>query len=89
LDPNEEPSSGHLIVPIDDIIGLKKVGLSTIKRTALSWALDSEGAGGTGLEVTRRAAGGGEETVVLTSIVRRDELFNRLVALGTQRWVVV
>jgi len=27
-----------------------------------------------------------EETLELTSIVRRDELFNRLIALGSQRW---
>jgi hypothetical protein len=90
IDPANDPSTGHLVVPIDDIIALKKVGLSTVKQTALSWALDSEGAGGTGLEVKikRRPIDSEpvEETLELTSIVRRDELFNRLIALGTQRW---
>jgi autonomous glycyl radical cofactor GrcA len=78
------------VVPIDDIVALKKLGLSTVKRTALNWALDSEGAGGTGLEVKviRRPTDLDqvEETLELTSIVRRDELFNRLIALGYQRW---
>jgi hypothetical protein len=78
------------VVPIDDIVALKKVGMSTVKRTALNWALDSEGAGGTGLEVKviRRPTDLEqiEETLELTSIVRRDELFNRLIALGSQRW---
>lgn len=81
------------------MIGLKKLGLGTVKHAALSWALDTDRAGGTGLEVTvsrthvhdsEGGAVGGisgeEEKIVLSSIVRRDELFNRLVALGDQRW---
>jgi hypothetical protein len=90
IDPANDPATGHLVVPINDVIDVKKVGMSTVKRTALNWALDSEGAGGTGMEVKviRRPAGAGvrEETLELTSIVRRDELFNRLIALGDQRW---
>jgi len=90
IDASNDPSTGHLVIPIDDIIALKKLGLSTVKRTALSWALDSEGAGGTGLEVKviRRPTELEQvhETLELTSIVRRDELFNRLIALGNQQW---
>lgn len=90
IDPANDPATGHLVVPIDDIVALKKVGMSTVKGTALNWALDSEGAGGTGLEVKviRRPSEleQVEETLELTSIVRRDELFNRLIALGSQRW---
>ena len=89
-DPTNDPTPGHLVVPVNDIVALKKVGMSTVKRTALSWALDSEGAGGTGMEVKviRRPTGIApvEDTLELTSIVRRDELFNRLIALGDQRW---
>jgi hypothetical protein len=77
-------------VPINDIVALKKVGMSAVKRTALNWALDSEGAGGTGMEITvvRRPSEleSLEEKLELSSIVRRDELFNRLIALGNQRW---
>lgn len=81
------------------MVGLKKLGLGAVKHAALSWALDSDRAGGTGLEVVvsrkhvHDSSGGAtdgisgeDEKIVLTSIVRRDELFNRLVALGDQRW---
>ena len=99
VDPRRDPKSGHLVIPIGDLVGLKKLGLGTVKHAALSWALDSDRAGGTGLEVTvsrkhvHDAEGGNtagisgeEEKIVLSSVVRRDELFNRLVALGDQRW---
>lgn len=104
VDPRRDAHNGHLVISINDVIGLRKVGLSTVKRTALSWALDSDRAGGTGLEVTvlrrhlldpkdnaddRALEADQEEKIVLTSIVRRDELFNRLIALGDQRWEMV
>lgn len=95
IEADPQAFNGNLVVPIDDVVALKKVGMSTVKSTALSWALDSEGAGGTGLEVTvkRRMAQpdtpldhNWEQTIPLKSIVRRDELFNRLIAMGEQRW---
>jgi hypothetical protein len=67
-----------------------------------SWALDVDGGGGTGLEVkiikrTPMAEHIGVEqglkekveTITLTGIVRRDELFDRLLAAGDQRWEMV
>lgn len=103
MDLDEKAFNGNLVVSIDDVVALKKVGLSAVKHAALSWALDAEGAGGTGLEITvvrhhlvseslRTTLDGTpmddswEQTIVLKSIVRRDELFNRLVAIGGQRW---
>lgn len=95
VDPRRDATSGHLVIPISDVVGLKKLGLGAVKSAALSWALDSDRAGGTGLEVevVRRhvepdmgVETDTREKIVLTSIVRRDELFNRLIALGDQRW---
>lgn len=70
-------------------------------RILTSWALNADGAGGTGLEITivRRGAHptgsdegdegmrqGEVEKIKLTGIVRRNELFNRLLSLGEQQW---
>lgn len=72
--------------------------MGLVGRTLTSWALDAEGAGGTGLEIeiVRRGGEGdrGEEEgevgrtemIKLRGIVRRNELFNRLVSLGEQQW---
>jgi hypothetical protein len=100
--PGAEPETSHLVVPADDIVGLEKVGMNLPGRLAVGWALDAEGAGGTGLNVTvvRRnvadavdappgvptVAQGKEEVIKLEGIVRRNELFDRLLALGDQRW---
>lgn len=77
---------------------MKKTGIGKMKKMALEWVLDVEGAGDTGLELTikRRQMGTEavgfqapkkvEETIKLEGIVRRDELFDRLLALGEQRW---
>jgi hypothetical protein len=88
---------------------MKKEGMSWPGRIATSWALDAEGAGGTGLElkIIRRdeegvaqkrgqevgvedreevLLGGKEEVVKFKGIVRRNELFDRLIAIGEQRW---
>lgn len=96
----KDGEKGDLVIDINDIIGMKKTGVGKIKKIALEWALDVEGAGGTGLELTikRRTedgAGGAvgwqsektkEEVIELKGIVRRDELFDRLLTLGEQRW---
>jgi hypothetical protein len=106
IDPSDTPTDGHLVVSANNLVGLKKTGLGLAARTAVGWALDAEGAGGTGLEVkvVRRneeqavhgrptnvpgeptVAEGKEETLKLSGIARRNELFDRLIALGEQRW---
>jgi hypothetical protein len=97
----KDGKKGDLVIDINDVVEMKKVGLSKIGKMALEWALDVEGAGGTGLELTiRRNKGNSEavgyqqpkqgakelEVIKLGGIVRRDELFDRLLALGEQRW---
>ena len=100
LDLEEEPSKGNLTISINDVVAIKKQGMAWFGRILTSWALDAEGAGGTGLEITivrRGARQGGrdsvtegqEETLTLKSIVRRNELFGRLISLGEQRWEVL
>ncbi|ORY28959.1 hypothetical protein BCR39DRAFT_533329 [Naematelia encephala] len=101
IKPGDSPAKGHLVVSVNDIVGLKKVGMGIPGRLAVGWALDAEGAGGTGMEieVVRRndseaihnaqgptVAQGKQDTIVLKSIVRRNELFDRLLAIGDQRW---
>jgi len=110
IDPRDAPAEGHLVIPINNITGLKKVGLSLPARLAVGWALDAEGAGGVGLDITivRRnqeeaveahrhdqeqktdptVAIGKEDTIRLSGIIRRNELFDRLIALGDQRWEI-
>ena len=98
MEPGSEPSKGHLTISINDIISIKKEGMSLPGRILTSWALDAEGAGGTGLEITivRRdvpdddetpsMTGGEVEVIKLKGIVRRNELFTRLLSLGEQEW---
>jgi hypothetical protein len=99
------PGEKHPTVSINDIVGIKKEGKSWPGRLLTSFALDVEGGGGTGLElkVSRRLPSAGHtgleqleqgleekvETISLTGIVRRDELFDRLIAAGDQRWEMV
>jgi hypothetical protein len=111
--PEVDPHRGHLVISINDLVSLKKEGMSWPGRIATSWALDAEGAGGTGLELkivrkdlpthqtdighkNKEQVGveereevlfdGKEELVKFKGIVRRNELFNRLIAVGEQRW---
>ncbi|KAK4687961.1 hypothetical protein P7C73_g2149, partial [Tremellales sp. Uapishka_1] len=101
VNPDETPDEGHLTISVNDIIAIKKEGMNWPGRILTSWALDADGAGGTGLEIQiiRRdlagtsaidantdAQGGRAETIRLKAIVRRNELFDRLLALGDQRW---
>lgn len=88
-------SRTDLTISIDDIIAMEKTGLGKVARLAVSWALDVDGAGGTGLDLTiirrdlqtgAKDRQGVAELVRLTSIVRRDELFERLLTVGDQRW---
>ncbi len=68
-------------VLIQDIKELKKIGgLGWKSKLVVGWALDRELADG--LEIVDRL--GNEYS--LTAIPLRDELFNRLVAIGGQKW---
>ncbi|KAI9883449.1 MAG: hypothetical protein M1823_004783 [Watsoniomyces obsoletus] len=68
-------------VLIQDIKELKKIGgLGWKSKLVVGWALDRELADG--LEVVDRL---GKE-YQLTAIPLRDELFNRLIAIGGQKW---
>ena len=68
-------------VAIGDIKEIKKIGgLGWKAKLVVGWAMDREIADG--IEITDRE--GGKWT--LTAIYLRDELFNRLVAMGGQKW---
>ncbi|KAF2153400.1 hypothetical protein K461DRAFT_293665 [Myriangium duriaei CBS 260.36] len=66
---------------IGDIKELKKIGgLGWKAKLVVGWALDREVADG--LEVISKTG----ESYTITAMVLRDELFNRLVAMGGQKW---
>lgn len=68
-------------VPIGDISELRKVGGFGWKaKLVVGWAMGREVADG--LVITTRAG----DNVRLTAMPLRDELFNRLVAMGGQKW---
>jgi len=68
-------------VAIGDIKEIKKIGgLGWKAKLVVGWAMDREIADG--IEIVDRE--GGKWT--LTAIYLRDELFNRLVAMGGQKW---
>ncbi|KAL9062719.1 MAG: hypothetical protein Q9157_008688 [Trypethelium eluteriae] len=68
-------------VPIADIKELKKVGGFGWKaKLVVGWALEREVADG--LEIIDREG----QTWALTAMPLREELFNRLVAIGGQKW---
>ena len=68
-------------VPVADIRELKKVGGFGWKaKLVIGWALEREVADG--LEILDRNG----QTWALTALPLRDELFNRLVAIGGQKW---
>ena len=78
----EEPEKGAMwSVPVQDITELKKVGgLGWKAKIVVSWATGKPVADG--LEITTRT---GEKHKV-TAIRLREELFNRLVSMGGQKW---
>jgi hypothetical protein len=68
-------------VNIADVVEVRKLGgLGWKGRLLAGWALGVDIPDG--VELTTRAG----EKVVFTAMPRRDELFNRLVAMGAQRW---
>ncbi|RYP04857.1 hypothetical protein DL764_004180 [Monosporascus ibericus] len=68
-------------IPIADIAELKKIGGYGWKgKLVVGWSLGREI--NDGLEITDRRG----NTVRVTAVPLRDELFNRLVAIGRQKW---
>ncbi|KAK0265730.1 profilin, required for normal timing of actin polymerization in response to thermal stress [Friedmanniomyces endolithicus] len=68
-------------IAIADLKELKKVGgLGWKAKLVVGWALGREVADG--LEITDKQG----NTWTLTAMVLRDELFNRLIAIGGQKW---
>ncbi|KAF2501204.1 hypothetical protein BU16DRAFT_450690 [Lophium mytilinum] len=68
-------------IPVGDIKELKKIGGFGWKaKLVVGWALDREVADG--LEIVDRKG----DTWRITACPLRDELFNRLIALGGQKW---
>ena len=68
-------------IAIADIKELKKVGgLGWKAKLVVGWALDREVADG--LEIIDKQG----DTWTVTAMVLRDELFNRLIAIGGQKW---
>ncbi|KAH0364692.1 hypothetical protein KCU65_g6656, partial [Aureobasidium melanogenum] len=68
-------------IPIADIKELKKVGgLGWKAKLVVGWALDREVADG--MEIVSKTG----EAFTVTAMPLRDELFNRLVAMGGQKW---
>jgi hypothetical protein len=68
-------------VAVEDVSQLRKVGgLGWKAKLVVGWALDREVVDG--LEIVD----GRGEKYLLTAIQLRDELFNRLIAIGKQKW---
>lgn len=82
-DNPESPEHRNAIftIPIQDITEIKKVGgLGWKAKIAVGWATNRTVADG--LEITERSG----KQWKLTAMPLRDELFNRLVAIGGQKW---
>ncbi|KJY00519.1 hypothetical protein TI39_contig323g00052 [Zymoseptoria brevis] len=68
-------------VAVADIQEMKKIGgLGWKRKLVVGWALDREIADG--LEIIDKKG----ESYIITAMILRDELFNRLIAMGGQRW---
>jgi hypothetical protein len=68
-------------IPVSDLSDLKKVGGYGWKaKLVVGWAMDREVADG--LEIIDRTGA----KIKLTAMPLRDELFNRLVSMGGQKW---
>lgn len=78
---NAEKSDAIFTIPIQDITELKKIGgLGWKAKLVVGWATGKTVADG--LEITDRRG----QVWTLTAIRLREELFNRLVAMGGQKW---
>lgn len=71
------------VVMVDDIEDLSKVdGMSVKTKHFVQWALDQESVDGLKLKTSSG------ECYHLDQVVKRDEVFNRLIAMGNQIWEV-
>ena len=78
---NIEPRNPIFIVKIQDIVEIKKIGgLGWKAKIAVGWATNRNVADG--LEITERSG----KLWKLTAMPLRNELFNRLIAIGDQKW---
>lgn len=76
-----EKAGAKFSVPIQDISEIKKVGgLGWKAKIVVGWATGKTVADG--MEITNKQG----EVYNLTAIRLREELFNRLVAMGGQKW---
>jgi len=81
LDRTDDQLHPVWTVAVADIKELRKVGgLGWKAKLVVGWALDREVADG--LEIVDKQG----NKFVITAMVLRDELFNRLVAMGGQKW---
>ncbi|KAJ4113241.1 hypothetical protein NW768_011518 [Fusarium equiseti] len=83
--PNVEnsPAQPDWIIPVSEIVTLNKYsGYGAKAKLLAGWALEDEIADG--LEVVD----GMGRAFLVTALTRRDELFNRLCAVGDQRWEI-
>ncbi len=68
-------------MPVQDITELKKIGgLGWKSKIVVGWATGKTVADG--LEITTRSG----DRLKITAVRLREELFNRLVAMGGQKW---
>lgn len=73
-------------IPVGEIAELRKVGGYGWKaKLVVGWAMGREVADGLEI-ITRTTSGKAVEKVKVTAMPLRDELFNRLVAMGGQKW---
>ncbi|CAI6340223.1 unnamed protein product [Periconia digitata] len=73
-------------IPVGEIAELRKVGGYGWKaKLVVGWAMQREVADGLEI-VTRSTASKEVEKIKVTAMPLRDELFNRLVAMGGQKW---
>lgn len=80
-DSPDDISSATFTIPIQEIIEIKKVGgLGWKAKIAVGWATNRNVADG--LEITERSG----KMWKLTAMPLRNELFNRLIAIGDQKW---
>ena len=80
LDKDTEASFS---VAIEDIVELRKVGgLGWKGKLVVGWALGREVADGLEMRDTQG------NKYLITAVTRRDEVFNRLIAIGSQKWEV-
>lgn len=81
LDRSEAELHPVWSIAVADIKELRKVGgLGWKAKLVVGWALDREVADG--IEIVDKQG----DRRVLTAMVLRDELFNRLIAMGGQKW---